>query len=102
MEAILADEVALFWGIKFYNEELLNADKETFGSVSTEILLKKDFVSFTLRNGWALPRRIYFNGESCQMPPPDDFPILPNGSSKQKSYHSFVLVLVILAFKTLF
>ncbi|GMN52468.1 hypothetical protein TIFTF001_021587 [Ficus carica] len=98
----LGDEVALFWGIKFYNEELLNADKETFGSVSTEILLKKDFDSFTLRNGWALPRRIYFNGESCQMPPPDDFPILPNGSSKQKSCPSFVLVLVILAFKTLF
>ncbi|PON55111.1 COBRA-like protein [Parasponia andersonii] len=80
-EGTLADEVALFWGLKFYNDELLNADEDQLGSVSTEILLKKDLESFTLRNGWALPRRIYFNGEYCQMPPPDNFPILPNGSA---------------------
>ncbi|EXB36845.1 hypothetical protein L484_003230 [Morus notabilis] len=99
----LGDEVALFWGLKYYNEELLNfdSDKDQIGSVSTEMLLKKDFDSFTLRSGWALPRRIYFNGESCQMPPPDDFPMLPNGSSKQKSCHFLVLSLIILAFKML-
>lgn len=101
MEATLADEVALFWGQKYYNDELLNADNDQLGSVTTEILLRKDLESFTFGNGWALPRRIYFNGEYCQMPPPDDFPILPNGISKQKPSHNLVLVLIIFAFKTM-
>ncbi|XP_060963715.1 COBRA-like protein 1 [Cannabis sativa] len=97
----LGDEVGLFWGQKYYNDLLLSADeKNQVGSVSTDILLRKDFESFTLRNGWAFPRRIYFNGENCQMPPPDDFPILPNGSSKHKPLLSLVLPFIIFAFRT--
>ncbi|KAI3446196.1 hypothetical protein Pfo_002861 [Paulownia fortunei] len=74
------EEVALFWGKAFYNAELLQADEHQLGSVTTEILLQKDSNSFTLSNGWAFPRRIYFNGENCQMPLPDTFPMLPNSS----------------------
>ncbi|CAI9769055.1 unnamed protein product [Fraxinus pennsylvanica] len=90
-----SEEVALFWGIFSYNSELVQAGENQLGSVSTEILLQKDSKSFTLRNGWALPRRIYFNGENCQMPLPDNFPMLPNGSPMTKPSHSqFVLLTV--------
>ncbi|KAJ1411652.1 Nucleoside phosphorylase domain [Sesbania bispinosa] len=74
----LQDGVALFWGIDFYNSELLHSDEGRQGIATTEILLEKDPNSFTLRNGWAFPRRIYFNGEDCEMPLPDTFPMLPN------------------------
>ncbi|XAR59075.1 hypothetical protein NMG60_11014715 [Bertholletia excelsa] len=99
----ITDNVALFWGIDYYNNELLNAGENQVGSVTTEILLKKDLKSFTLRNGWALPRRIYFNGENCQMPLPDTFPALPNFSfSLQPTYHQFILpFLIYLTFKIL-
>ncbi|XVF67862.1 hypothetical protein PTKIN_Ptkin10aG0155900 [Pterospermum kingtungense] len=97
----VAGAVALFWGIEYYNNELVNADKDQLGSVSTQILLKKDLDSFTLGNGWALPRRLYFNGENCHMPPPDTFPMLPNGSSSLKPAHSFFILLSYLIFKAL-
>lgn len=69
----------------------------------TEILLLKDMNSFTLSNGWAFPRRVYFNGENCEMPLPDTFPMLPNGYSKNKPYssHLSVLVLIYLTYKTI-
>ncbi|KAF5951602.1 hypothetical protein HYC85_009546, partial [Camellia sinensis] len=99
----ITDEVALFWGIEYYNHELSNANERQLGSVTTEILLKKDSKSFTLSNGWAFPRRIYFNGESCQMPLPDTFPMLPNGSSNRKPVHRYFILpfLIYLTFKTL-
>ena len=81
----MADGVALLWGIDYYNNEILHSDKDRVGSVTTEILLEKDQNSFTLQNGWAFPRRIYFNGENCDMPLPDTFPMLPNGSSSLRS-----------------
>ncbi|GFZ00617.1 COBRA-like protein 1 precursor [Actinidia rufa] len=99
----ITNEVALFWGLDFYNSELLNADEKQLGSVTSDILLEKDSKTFTLSNGWAFPRRIYFNGENCEMPPPDIFPMLPNGSSCRKpSHRHFVLsFLIYLFFKTL-
>jgi hypothetical protein len=87
----LADEVALLWGIENYNTELLNADGDQLGSVTTEILLDKDADTFTLSNGWAFPRRIYFNGENCEMALPDTFPMLPNGSSSLRSTYCQIL-----------
>ncbi|CDO96959.1 unnamed protein product [Coffea canephora] len=94
------DEVALFWGIEYYNDELLQADKVQVGSVTTEILLRKDMDSFTLRNGWAFPRRIYFNGENCEMPLPDTFPMLPNGGSRIDPPHwSLLPIMVYLTYK---
>ncbi|KAK6240826.1 hypothetical protein SCA6_006215 [Theobroma cacao] len=95
-----SDEVALFWGIDYFNNDLLNADKDQLGAVSTQILLKKDSNSFTLGNGWALPRRIYFNGDNCQMSLPDTFPMLPNGSSNLKPAHTLFLFLIYQTFKT--
>ncbi|ERN13532.1 hypothetical protein AMTR_s00041p00228050 [Amborella trichopoda] len=74
------NEAALFWGLEYVNGELLQADNTGFGSVTSEILLHKDRKSFSLRNGWAFPRRVYFNGEDCIMPLPDVYPMLPNGS----------------------
>ncbi|KAJ7967215.1 COBRA-like protein [Quillaja saponaria] len=98
----LGDEVALFWGIEYYNKELLNSDEDVMGSVTTDIILKKDLDSFTLSNGWAFPRRIYFNGENCEMALPDTFPMLPNDSSSLKTAHyHFLGLLIYLTFKTL-
>lgn len=70
----------MFYGMKFYNDLLMEAGQ--FGNVQTEILLKKDKESFTLKQGWAFPRKIYFNGDECQLPPPDSYPILPNSAHK--------------------
>ncbi|CAK9162057.1 unnamed protein product [Ilex paraguariensis] len=97
------DEVALFWGLAYYNDELVQADEKELGSVTTEILLQKDPDSFTLSNGWAFPRKIYVNGENCEMPLPDIFPMLPNGSSSGKPTHfqCILFCLIYLTFKTL-
>ncbi|KAG8644011.1 hypothetical protein MANES_11G089400v8 [Manihot esculenta] len=89
------DKIALFWGLQFYNNELLQADEEEQGSVTTDILLEKDLRIFTLSNGWALPRRIYFSGEECEMPLPDTFPVLPNISSSVKHPHCLMLILLV-------
>ena len=98
---ILAEKVALFWGISYYNEELLQAGENQVGSVTTQILLEKDSESFTLSNGWALPRRIYFNGENCEMPLPDTFPMLPNAAScSLKPVNNCFFILQILFFLT--
>lgn len=99
IDGSLADEVALFWGIDYYNDELRQADKEQVGSVTTDILLRKNMDSFTLRNGWAFPRRIYFNGEICEVPLPDTFPMLPNWSSRQTPSHWGLLILAYLIYK---
>ncbi|XP_044508773.1 COBRA-like protein 1 [Mangifera indica] len=90
-----ADEVAIFWGIRYVNEELLSAGDYEVGSVSTEILLEKDLKTFTYRNGWAFPRKLYFNGEECEMPPPDTFPMLPNASSSNPGPANFLLLLIL-------
>ncbi|KAK6916674.1 COBRA, plant [Dillenia turbinata] len=99
--ASYADEVALFWGLPNYNDALLRADDKQLGSVTTEILINKDLHSFTLRNGWAFPRRIYFNGENCEMPLPDTFPMLPNGSYSRKTNGSLSLFLLLLLYITI-
>ncbi|XP_071715470.1 COBRA-like protein 1 [Rutidosis leptorrhynchoides] len=91
----ISDDVALFWGIDYFNTELLSADKDQVGSVSTEILLAKDHKTFTLHYGWALPRTIYFAGENCVMPSPDTYPMLPNGSSTLRPFHNLILILII-------
>lgn len=50
------------------------------GNVQTELILEKDAETFTFREGWAFPRKIYFNGDECMMPPPDSYPHLPNSA----------------------
>ncbi|XP_057722673.1 COBRA-like protein 1 isoform X2 [Arachis stenosperma] len=74
-----ADDTGMLWGVKFYNDLLVSAG--AVGNVQSELLFRKDKSSFTFDKGWAFPRRIYFNGDNCVMPPPDAYPWLPNASS---------------------
>uniref|UniRef100_A0A0D9W7P5 COBRA-like protein n=1 Tax=Leersia perrieri TaxID=77586 RepID=A0A0D9W7P5_9ORYZ len=67
------NDTGIFWGIQYYNEMLLQD-----GNVQTEMILKKDKGHFTFSGGWAFPRRVYFDGHECVMPPPDQYPLLPN------------------------
>jgi hypothetical protein len=71
----------MLWGVKFYNDLLMQAGRS--GNVQSELLFRKDKSTFTFDKGWAFPRRIYFNGDNCVMPPPDAYPWLPNASSRQ-------------------
>ncbi|XP_023533604.1 COBRA-like protein 6 [Cucurbita pepo subsp. pepo] len=70
------NDTGMFWGIQFYNDLILTSGER--GNVQTEMLLQKDSEIFTFREGWAFPRRILFNGDECVMPPPDQYPRLPN------------------------
>uniref|UniRef100_A0A0E0KTC3 COBRA-like protein n=1 Tax=Oryza punctata TaxID=4537 RepID=A0A0E0KTC3_ORYPU len=67
------NDTGMFWGIRYYNEMMLQD-----GNVQTEMILKKDKSNFTFSGGWAFPRRVYFDGHECVMPPPDQYPLLPN------------------------
>ncbi|KDP42406.1 hypothetical protein JCGZ_00203 [Jatropha curcas] len=69
------NDTGMFWGIEYYNAMLLQEGDS--GNVQTEILLHKD-EDFTFREGWALPRRVLFNGDECVMPHPNDYPRLAN------------------------
>ncbi|KAL5818072.1 hypothetical protein ACOSQ3_026450 [Xanthoceras sorbifolium] len=74
------NDTAMLWGVKFYNDLLSQAGP--LGNVQSELLFRKDSSTFTFEKGWAFPRRIYFNGDNCVMPPPDAYPWLPNASSR--------------------
>lgn len=72
------NDTGMFYGIKFFNDLITEAGPE--GNVQSEIILQKDAFTFTLKEGWAFPRKIYFNGEECMMPSPDQYPHLPNSA----------------------
>ncbi|XP_073139217.1 COBRA-like protein 4 [Henckelia pumila] len=74
------NDTGMFYGMKFYNDLLMEAGP--LGNVQTEVLLKKDKDTFTFKQGWGFPRKIYFNGDECQLPPPDAYPTLPNSAHK--------------------
>lgn len=69
----------MLWGVKYYNDLLMQAGP--YGFVQSEVLFGKN-KHFTFEKGWGFPRRIYFNGDSCVMPPPDEYPHLPNAAPK--------------------
>ncbi|PRQ50163.1 hypothetical protein RchiOBHm_Chr2g0130081 [Rosa chinensis] len=77
------NDTTMFWGLEYFNDMLLEAGLE--GNVRSDILFGKSKSSFTFANGWAFPRRIYFNGEECVMPPVDVYPRLPSSSRKPTS-----------------
>lgn len=79
----------MFWGIQYYNDMLLQAGES--GNVQSEMLLNKDPGIFTFREGWGFPRKISFNGDECVMPPPDDYPRLPNYAHR-KFISSFIAI----------
>jgi hypothetical protein len=70
----------MFYGMKYYNDLLMEAGP--FGNVQSEVLLQKDKNTFTFKQGWAFPRKVYFNGDECMLPPPDTYPFLPNSAHK--------------------
>jgi hypothetical protein len=76
------NDTAMFWGVKFYNDLLMQAGR--LGNVQSELLLRKDSQAFTFEKGWAFPRRVYFNGDNCVMPSPENYPWLPNASPLTK------------------
>lgn len=73
-----ADDTGMFYGMKFYNDLLMEAGP--LGNVQSEVLLQKDKDTFTFKQGWAFPRKVYFNGDECMLPPPDTYPFLPNSA----------------------
>ncbi|KAI4346713.1 hypothetical protein L6164_007585 [Bauhinia variegata] len=75
------NDTGMLWGVKFYNDLLMQAGH--VGNVQSELLFRKDTSTFTFDKGWAFPRRIYFNGDNCVMPPPDAYPWLPNTGSRK-------------------
>ncbi|XP_066395237.1 COBRA-like protein 1 [Miscanthus floridulus] len=74
------NDTAMLWGIKYYNDLLMTAGPD--GNVQSELLFRKEPSTFTFQKGWAFPRRVYFNGDNCVMPPPDAYPWLPNASPR--------------------
>lgn len=73
---LCADDTGMFYGMKFYNDLLMEAGP--LGNVQSEVLMQKDKNTFTFKQGWAFPRKVYFNGDECRLPPPDAYPSLPN------------------------
>jgi hypothetical protein len=92
-----ADDTGMFYGLKFYNDLLMEAGP--FGNVQSEVLMRKDARTFTFSQGWAFPRKIYFNGDECKMPPPDSYPYLPNSAQRiaPAAAASFLPLLLLLA-----
>lgn len=86
---LYADDTGMFYGLKFFNDQLMEAGP--FGNVQSEILLRKDRNAFTLKEGWAFPHKVYFNGDECQLPPPDAYPFLPNSAYQNLlSFSTFI------------
>ncbi|KAJ7564074.1 hypothetical protein O6H91_03G135500 [Diphasiastrum complanatum] len=83
------NDTAMFWGIKYYNDMLLEAGPS--GNVQSEILIKKDSM-FTFTQGWAFPHRVVFNGDECVLPPPTSYPFLPNGSPNSRATFSLLFM----------
>ncbi|KAK8497933.1 hypothetical protein V6N12_057109 [Hibiscus sabdariffa] len=51
-----ADDTGMLYGMKFYNDLLMEAGP--FGNVQSEVLLRKDKDTFTFKQGWAFPRKV--------------------------------------------
>lgn len=91
------NDTGMFYGIKYYNDLLMQAGPE--GNVQTEMILRKDKSTFTLDQGWAFPRKVYFDGDECTMPPPDKYPSLPSVAPLNLSMAlalAFFLILVLM------
>ncbi|TYH57101.1 hypothetical protein ES332_D08G066200v1 [Gossypium tomentosum] len=61
-------------------------------NVQSEVLLRKDKDTFTLKQGWAFPRKVYFNGDECMLPPPDTYPFLPNSAPHQQLFSGLAAI----------
>ncbi|XP_073105648.1 COBRA-like protein 4 [Elaeis guineensis] len=63
------NDTGMFHGMKCYRDLLTEAGP--LGNVQPELLLQKDQNTITLKQGWAFPHKVYFNGDECALPPPD-------------------------------
>ncbi|KAL5748989.1 hypothetical protein ACOSQ2_026286 [Xanthoceras sorbifolium] len=93
------NDSGMFYGLKFFNDVLMEAGED--GNIQSELILKKDIETFTFKQGWAFPRNIYFNGEECKMPLPEDYPYLPNSAHSNQIVSltlAVFLLLTLLAF----
>ena len=88
------NDTAMLWGVKYYNDVLMEAG--AMGNVQSEMLFQKDMRTFTFKQGWAFPRRVYFNGDDCVLPPPDAYPWLPNRGPALRVGKAFLLMVSIL------
>lgn len=85
----------MFYGVKHhYNDLLLEAGLD--GNVQSDLILKKDMEIFTLKQGWAFPRKVYFNGDECTMPLPDSYPNLPSSAHRHHIAEPTLATLVFL------
>ena len=85
----------MFYGMKYFNDLLMEAGPT--GNVQSELLLQKDKDAFTFKQGWAFPRKVYFNGDECMLPPPDTYPFLPNSApASLLNFPAFMLLLFFL------
>lgn len=91
--SFFTDDTGMFWGIKSYNDMLLASGQS--GNAQSEMLLQKDPGIFTFREGWTFPRRISFNGDECVMPPPDEYPTLPNSATTSRPSLVFFSFLIL-------
>ncbi|KAG8079812.1 hypothetical protein GUJ93_ZPchr0007g4291 [Zizania palustris] len=89
------NDTAMFYGLKYFNDQLMEAGPH--GNVQSEVLMRKDAGTFTFRQGWAFPRKVYFNGDECQMPSPDSYPFLPNAAPAATSTVALVSSAVVVA-----
>ncbi|KAG6396151.1 hypothetical protein SASPL_142293 [Salvia splendens] len=86
------NDTGMFYGMKFYNDLLMEAGQ--FGNVQSEVLLQKDKDTFTFKEGWAFPRKVYFNGEECMLPPPESYPFLPNSAPQSRAFLTTFIICV--------
>ncbi|XP_057952722.1 COBRA-like protein 4 isoform X2 [Malania oleifera] len=84
------NDTAMFYGLKFYNDLLMEAGPG--GNVQSEVLFLKNKETFTLKQGWAFPRKVYFNGDECMLPPPETYPHLPNFAYPNPNPISFLTI----------
>lgn len=91
-----ADDTGMFYGMKFFNDLLMEAGPT--GNVQSEVLLQKDQNTFTFKQGWAFPRKVYFNGEECMLPPPESYPFLPNSAHETRVATLTLLISLIMFF----
>ncbi|XP_059648191.1 COBRA-like protein 6 [Cornus florida] len=94
------NDTGMFYGIQFYNDMLLQSGR--IGNVQSEMLLSKDPGIFTFREGWVFPRKISFNGDECVMPPPDEYPRLPNNGHAGAMPMPCIISLSLLLLTTMF
>ncbi|XP_040974099.1 COBRA-like protein 5 [Gossypium hirsutum] len=87
-------DTGVFYGVKEGNELLMEA-----GNVQSEMIFGKDEKEFTLDQGWVFPRKVYFNGDECLMPPPNSYPFLPKSPNPiHPLLFAAALLLILLAF----